>query len=65
VTLKKILPFSFVLLTISAFLCTNPQNPFSNPDNAKIYMVLKDSKNQVGANISVTDTVGNKYKDRL
>jgi hypothetical protein len=59
--MKKNLLSTLVLLAIFAvILCTNPQNPFDNPDNAKVYMTIKDSQGNLSSSTFVTDTVGNK-----
>ena len=55
--IKKAVGLSSVLTMVVLFLlCVNTQNPF-NPDNAKIYLVLKDSKGLVDLNSPVTEAV--------
>jgi hypothetical protein len=44
------------------FFCTTPQNPFSDPGNAKISLVFKDSKGNAGGVLAVSDTVGETVK---
>jgi uncharacterized repeat protein (TIGR02543 family) len=50
------LPLSAVVFVVLFFLCTNPSNPFV-PDNAKISLFVKDSKNRISAGTSATVTV--------
>jgi len=45
--------------TIVLLFCANPQNPFGDPSKAKISLVFKDSKGRAGADLAVSDTVGN------
>jgi hypothetical protein len=59
---KKVLLFSAVIGSVIFFLCTTPQSPFNNPANAKIYLFLENSRNQLGAAAAVSDTVGNSIK---
>jgi len=53
---------SIVVLAVVIFTCTNPQNPFGDASNAKISITFKDSKGQAGADLAVSDTVGNTVK---
>jgi uncharacterized repeat protein (TIGR02543 family) len=53
---------AFVIVATVFFFCANPQNPFGDPGNAKISLAFKDSKGQAGANLGVSDTVGNTVK---
>jgi hypothetical protein len=50
------------IIAVVFFLCTNPQSPFNDPANAKVYLFLKDSKNQLGTDAKVSDTVGTTIK---
>jgi hypothetical protein len=57
----KVLEFLSILVPV-LFFCTTPQNPFSDPGNAKISLVFKDSKGNAGAALAVSDTVGDTVK---
>ena len=54
--------FAIAIVTVVFFSCTNPQNPFSDPGNAKIALFFKDSKDRAGTDLAVSDTVGNTVK---
>ncbi len=49
----------FMLLVL---FCTNPQNPFTNTDNAKITLAFRDSKGVLASGNIVYDTVGNTFR---
>jgi fibronectin type 3 domain-containing protein len=53
---KAVLFLSMLMMAVLFLLCVNTPNPF-NPDNAKIYLVLKDSKGLVDINQPVTEAV--------
>jgi hypothetical protein len=61
---KKVLSVSCIAAIVSSvfFFCATPQNPFSDPGNAKISLVFKDSKGNAGAVLAVSDTVGETVK---
>ncbi len=58
---KKILPVLLYVmpLLLLALFCTNPQNPFTDADNAKISLAFRDSKGVLASGSIVYDTVGN------
>ncbi len=58
---KKIFQILLAIVTsaVILFFCSNPQNPFSNPENAKIALFFQDSKGIVHSDQTVIDTVGN------
>jgi hypothetical protein len=47
---------------VALLFCANPQNPFSNSGNAKISLAFMDSKGHAGADLEVSDTVGDTVK---
>ena len=51
-------PGIFISIVTIFFFCAAPNNPFENTDNAKLSILLKDSKNQIISSGSVTGTVG-------
>jgi uncharacterized protein (TIGR02145 family)/uncharacterized repeat protein (TIGR02543 family) len=60
---KAWLAACLLIFALAVFLlCTNPQNPFDNPGNAKFSLVFKDSKGLPGADLAVSDTVGKTIK---
>ncbi len=56
--MKKRLLFPICCVLFISFLCTNPENPFVNTDNTKMSLVMINSKNIIGTDASISDTVG-------
>ncbi len=50
---------SVIPIICFALFCTNPQNPFTITDNAKVTIAFRDSKGVLAAGTTVFDTVGN------
>jgi hypothetical protein len=50
------------ICAVALLFCANPQNPFSNSANAKMSLIFMDSRGHAGADLAVSDTVGDSVK---
>ena len=59
---KKLMSVVLLAAIFAVILCTSRQNPYTIPGNARISLLLLDSRNQPGVDLALSDTVGHTIK---
>jgi len=59
---KKLLSAAILSALFAVILCTQKQNPYTIPGNARVSLLFRDSKDLPGSDLTVNDTVGHTVK---